>query len=67
MDRASDYGSEGWEFKSLRARHTDGIDSLRGLIFGISRVVHFCQLLTMERIEKIFEFIVLIGYKAPPE
>ena len=21
MDRASDYGSEGWEFKSLRARH----------------------------------------------
>ena len=21
MDRASDYGSEGWEFESLRARH----------------------------------------------
>jgi len=23
MDRASDYGSEGWEFKSLRARQLD--------------------------------------------
>ena len=22
MDRASDYGSEGWEFESLRARQT---------------------------------------------
>ena len=26
MDRASDFGSEGWEFESLRARNPDAPD-----------------------------------------
>ena len=33
MDRASDYGSEGWEFKSLRARHLKIPPHCGGILF----------------------------------
>ena len=34
MDRASDYGSEGWEFKSLRARHLKIPPHCGGILFS---------------------------------
>ncbi len=33
MDRASDYGSEGWEFKSLRARQLKIPSHGEGILF----------------------------------
>lgn len=33
MDRASDYGSEGWEFKSLRARQSKIPSRCGGILF----------------------------------
>ena len=39
MDRASDYGSEGWEFKSLRARDMEGFYDLQFLHSEVEPVI----------------------------
>ena len=38
MDRASDYGSEGWEFKSLRARQLKIPSHREGILFCVKSV-----------------------------
>ena len=34
MDRASDYGSEGWKFESSRARHSELLSATNGVRYG---------------------------------